>query len=220
MRDVGATAQQVLAVFTPVFFKALGVAMVAVEAEQDRIRRRERRAGDVEWRLLRPPIPSEPLKCGWMTKMGESVSHKSWRRRCVQRCKAWVLRCLACVVRRRPLRRCDCMRRHIAAIHATCVRRGNVCERDAAVSRGCAVPPLSMTVASTPLHRVRRYFVATNRAAGFALYYFEREDQVGMPSKRKGEVHLSGYSVRSQKREEDIRTMGENVLVLEVGALP
>jgi hypothetical protein len=64
--------------------------------------------------------------------------------------------------------------------------------------------------------RYGRYFVATNQANSYAVYYFEREEQSDRPSKRKGEIFMSGYSVRSVKREEEIRELGEHALVLEV----
>ncbi len=63
-----------------------------------------------------------------------------------------------------------------------------------------------------------RYFVANNEAYSFAVYYFEREEQSDRPSKRRGEIFMSGYSVRCVKREEEIKELGEHTLVLEVGA--
>ena len=80
-KQVGDIAQEVFEVFTPVFVKAAGIAIVHIASEKDRVEKHERKAGAPEWRLLKPPIPSEPLKVGWMTKMGESRKHKSWRRR-------------------------------------------------------------------------------------------------------------------------------------------
>ncbi len=61
-----------------------------------------------------------------------------------------------------------------------------------------------------------RFFVATNQANSYAVYYFEREDQSDRPSKRKGEIFMSGYSVRSVKREEEIPELGDHAIVLEV----
>ena len=67
-----------------------------------------------------------------------------------------------------------------------------------------------------PPHSRHRFFVATNQTNSYAVYYFEREEQSDRPSKRKGEIFMSGYSVRSVKREEEIRELGEHALVLEV----
>lgn len=35
--------------------------------------------GQPDWQLLKPPIASEPLKRGWMTKLGDK--NKNWKRR-------------------------------------------------------------------------------------------------------------------------------------------
>ena len=51
----------------------------------------------------------------------------------------------------------------------------------------------------------RRFFVATEEADNFVVYYFERERDAATPLKAKGSIHPCGYRVRPSTPAEDAR---------------
>lgn len=61
----------------------------------------------------------------------------------------------------------------------------------------------------------RRFFVATEEADNFVVYYFEREADASNPAKAKGCIHPCGYIVRSATPEVDGKDIGDTALCLE-----
>jgi len=61
----------------------------------------------------------------------------------------------------------------------------------------------------------RRYFVATNQADNFRIYYFEKQELKGDPSKKKGEVQPCGYTVKHLDKDEEKKEFGDFALTLK-----
>lgn len=56
----------------------------------------------------------------------------------------------------------------------------------------------------------KRYFVATNQADNFRVYYFEKEEQKTDPTKKKGEIQLCGYKIKNLDKEEEKKEFGSD----------
>lgn len=68
----------VLDLFLPIFVKGLGIAMVDLAVTVRQLADGDRGLTH-EARLLKPPIPSVPLRRGWIVKLGGKM--KVWKRR-------------------------------------------------------------------------------------------------------------------------------------------
>ncbi len=72
------TTAEVLDTFIPIFIKAFGVHMVDLALEVRQIAEGGR-LDVVERRLLTPPIPTRPLRAGWMMLLTGKMM--AWKRR-------------------------------------------------------------------------------------------------------------------------------------------
>lgn len=61
----------------------------------------------------------------------------------------------------------------------------------------------------------RRYFVATNEADNFRIYYFEKEEQKTDPSKKKGEIQPCGYRTKELTKDEEKAEFGDFAFTLK-----
>mmetsp|Transcript_70890 Transcript_70890/g.125252 ORF Transcript_70890/g.125252 Transcript_70890/m.125252 type:complete len:574 (-) Transcript_70890:334-2055(-) len=75
--EIKEIAEQTMKTFTPIYVKSYGIGLI------NKLKRQaDEKAGTTsgpEWQLLTPPIPSEPLHEGWMTKLG--AVKKNWKKR-------------------------------------------------------------------------------------------------------------------------------------------
>jgi hypothetical protein len=116
--------------FGPLLVKGYGIAVIR---KLQQLHEEEHEGGDASaeadgFLLERPPVATEPMERGWITKLGDIK--KNWK---------------------------------------------------------------------------RRYFVATEEADNFVVYYFEKERDAATPLKAKGSIHPCGYVVRHTTPEEDAR---------------
>lgn len=66
----------------------------------------------------------------------------------------------------------------------------------------------------------RRFFVATEEADGFVIYYFAKEADANDPAKAKGKIHPGGYLIRGPASEDEVKTYGGLSLIFEPLDLP
>ncbi|KAA0159716.1 hypothetical protein FNF27_04227 [Cafeteria roenbergensis] len=63
----------------------------------------------------------------------------------------------------------------------------------------------------------RRFFVATNEADNFVVYYFERDEHADTPTRKRGAILPCGLRVRALRDEADRKLYGEHALCLDPG---
>lgn len=61
----------------------------------------------------------------------------------------------------------------------------------------------------------KRFFVATNAADNFQVYYFDKEEKKTDPKTKKGAIQTCGYRIKALKKEEEVEEFGKNAFTLK-----